>query len=305
MPRPLSLVPVLAIAALLVAAPCSLSAPAAPTAELASIEIDLPASNGFSAHLQTLNEEVELDIRRPSETEYVSYEVDGEPTEAGLKVSFGKLGRIDTVFEPTETRMEALPKGCTGKPSTFSEGFFVGTIEFTGEREYVRIKAARVEGSLSVYRESDWKCKGGGREGARVRRPPADGLGRSQLETGPASLVASSSNAFFFAYAPRNGKGRGRSAFAGVKFEEREGMTILRGTGASAGKRAFVFDHAAGTARMDPPKPLSGNAFFKRRPGRRGLWRGKIEVPILGADPITVRRQGFRFGLAREFPFGD
>jgi hypothetical protein len=131
------------IAVLLVAAPVTASPAVNPEAHPASIEFALEANNGLLAQLEADSEGVDLKISRKGRT--VSYKVQGESTEAGLKARFGQLGSIDVAFKPTKTQLERPPKGCKGSPSTDSEGVFVGTIEFNGEFEYVQIAATQAE----------------------------------------------------------------------------------------------------------------------------------------------------------------
>jgi hypothetical protein len=290
----------LAISSLMVSAPVA----AAPAAHSAEIEFDLAANNGLHAHVATFNE-VNLEIARKGRS--VTYEVEGESTEAGLKARFGKLGVIDVAFRPTKTlNVEQPPKGCKGDPSISREGLFIGTIEFTGEREYVRIESAQAKGRLSVYRESEWQCPRhrGPAHPHPQRRSAFSSRQRSGAKREPASLLAINRRCvcFFGAFAVGDRGGRGRSVFLGAKFEEREGMEISRVTSASAGASAFSFDHAAGTARVLPPQPFSGGGAFKRRPHSRDLWRSTIRVPLLGADPLTVRAPGYRAKLVRALP---
>ena len=157
------LVPTLAIAALLMAAPVAASPAADRVTHFASVDIELslPADHGLHAHVANY-ERITLEIERKGRL--VTYEVPGEVTETGLKAQFGELGLIDVTFEPTKTRTDEPPKGCKGRPSTLSEGLFVGTIKFTGEREYVRIETTQAKGRLNVWRESEWRCP-------RHRRP--------------------------------------------------------------------------------------------------------------------------------------
>jgi len=272
------------------------------------VRFGLDADHGLHATVENF-EKVTLEIERKGR--FVTYEAPGEVTETGLKVRFGKLGVIDVVFQPTKTRTDKPPKGCEGKPSISSEGFFVGTIDFTGEREYVRIEAGQAKGTLSVWRESEWRCPG--HRGAMrppqgdSRLPTLGSLRRSEAEEEPATLSAFSRQCrcFFGAYAKRDRKGRGSSTFVGAEVERREGMEISRVTYANAGASAFVFDQAAGTARVDPPPPFSGNAAFKRRPHSRDLWRGAIQVPLLGDDPLSFRGQNVRASLVRALPGGE
>jgi len=303
------LVPALAIAALLAAAPVAAAPATKSVTHPAAVDIQLvlPANHGLRATVANY-EKITLEIERKGRL--VTYEVPGEVTETGLKAQFGELGLIDVTFEPTKTRTDEPPKGCKGRPSTLSEGLFVGTIKFTGEREYVRIETTQAKGRLNVWRESEWRCPRHRRpiviHGA-PRLPALRSRQQSEAEKEPATLAAANRrcSCFFIAVAERDRRGRGPSAFAGVQFEEREGMEISRVTSAEAGASAFVFDHAAGTAKVHPPQPFSGNGTFKRRPHGRDLWRSTIQVPLLGADPLRVGDPDFRARLVRALPGGE
>lgn len=133
MRRPSLLAPALAIAALLAAAP---AAPAAtnPEPDPASIDIEFDADNGIEVEVESFAQEITLSVN--DRRSIVAYSVKGESTEAGLKAQFGKLGLIDVAFEPIRTLEKGEPpKKCKGEPWTNREGRFVGTIQFTGERE--------------------------------------------------------------------------------------------------------------------------------------------------------------------------
>jgi hypothetical protein len=305
--RPLLLAPALAIAALLALAPIATAPARDSLVHFAYIEFGLTADQGLHAQIETSSEGITLEIA--DKHHFVTYKAQGEPTESGLKVRFGGLGLIDVAFTPTETRTEEPPKGCTGPASTSSKGIFTGTIDFTGEREYVRIETTQVEGTLDVYRELEWKCprhkqrmhlRGASRPAAVAARR------RSKVKGEPASLgvVDRRCGCLFGASSDPARRGH-KSSFFGAKFEELEGMEISRVTYAEAGARTFVFDHAAGTASVRPPKPFSGTGTFKRRPHSRDLWRSTIEVPLLGADPLSVRGPSFRARLVRALPGGE
>ena len=291
-----------AIAILLAAVPAAVPA-ADPEAEtIFYVELELRASNGLRAQLTTSEDEtVTLVLRRKGR--FVSYEVQGEVTETGLKVRFGCLGLIDVVFTPTRTLNSTEPsEGCTGEPRTLREGIFTGTIDFTGERGYARIEGPQAEGSMSVI--SQWQC---------FDEPaPFAGAARALVpsfrdESEHASLHASSrrcSCLFAAGIHHRDRKGRrGRSIFYGVRGELREGMEIIRVTQALGPPSAFVFNHAAGTATLRAPRPFSGHATFRRRPDGPDLWRSTIRVPLLGAAPLRTDGPGFEAGLYPEYHF--
>lgn len=300
--RSLLLASAIAAIALAGAIPAGVASAASPEqGAIVRVELDLSASNGLHAHLETSEDQtVTLGLWR--EGREVTYEVQGEVTEAGLKVRFGRLGLIDVAFTPTGTLSSTEPgDGCTGAPRTLREGVFTGTIDFTGEREYVRIEGPQAEGSMSVI--SHWQCIGG--EGpmpfARALRLPAR---NSAGKKGSASLhVDSRRCACFFGAGVHYGKRRGASIFYGAMAETREGMQIVRVTHAPGRASAFVFDHEAGTATLRPPRPFSGRATFERHPHARNLWRSTIRVPLLGAAPLRTDGPSFRAALYPEYHF--
>ena len=154
MRRPSLIASAIAIVLLVVAATASAASPE--TGTIVKVELKLKASNGLRAQLETSEDgTVKLELRR--QDRLVIYEVKGEVTEAGLKVRFGRLGLIDVAFAPTRTLSATEPAaGCAGAPRTLREGTFTGTIDFSGERNFVRIAASQVEGSMSVI--SQWQC---------------------------------------------------------------------------------------------------------------------------------------------------
>jgi hypothetical protein len=273
------------VATSLVIVPAGTAPAASPeTGTVVSVELEPRTNNGLRAQLETSNDEmVTLVLGREGQT--VSYEAQGEVTEAGLKVRFGRLGLIDVTFAPTKTLSATAPsEGCTGAPRTLREGVFTGTIEFTGEREYVRIEGPQAEGSMSVI--SQWECP----EDVKLA-PPASTSRLSarspRKESKSATLYAARRRcSCLFVAGVHQGKKKGRSAFFGEKHESREGMEISRLTFASTGASAFIVDNAAGTATLRPPPPFSGHATFRRRSHAPDLWRSTIRVPVLGADPL-------------------
>lgn len=301
--RPTLFVLAIAIATLLAAVPAAVASVASPPETSASAELKLRANNGLHAELEANDDEVTLEFRRKGRL--VSYQVKGEVTEAGLKARFGRLGLIDVSFQPTKTLSEnEPPKRCVGEPWTEREGFFTGTIEFSGEREYVRIEVSRAKGTMSV--SSEWQCrrrKGPIRVGGTPRRLALSSGAEPEAEPATLSVFSRRCRCGVLAVGVRHSNGRGRSLFYGVRSENREGMEIGRVTFAYAGASTFVFDHAAGTATVRPPPPFSGHATFKRRPRGRDLWRSTIRVPLLGADPLIPSGRSFRATLRRDYPF--
>jgi len=268
------------------------------------VELTLTANNGLHAHLENSEDgTVTLELRK--EGQIAIYQVPGEVTEGGLKARFGRLGLIDVAFTPTKTLSSTEPgKGCTGAPRTLREGVFAGTIEFTGEREFVRIEGPQATGSVSVI--SQWECPVAKAtdSSARVSRLSAATSRDKKGKRESATLLAGSSGCSCYlvaGVAPRHSGGK--SVFMAVKIEKREGMEIGRQTLVRGRASAFDFDHAAGTAALRPPAPFSGHASFAARPPGRGLWRSTIQMPLLGAEPIDTGGPGFGAILRPEYQF--
>lgn len=276
------------------------TAPAASTrtGTIVKAELELKANNGLRAQLVTSDDgTVTLQVGREGpgvSSSGVTYQVKGEVTEAGLKARFGRLGLIDVTFSPTGTLGFTEPsEGCAGAPRTVREGIFTGTIDFTGEREYVRIEGD-AEGRMSVIPE--WRCPEGkepttfaGASGplAMSSRKP-----RKKRESATLYAGARHCSCLFVGAVHRRYRG-GRSLFYLVEEDRHEGMAIVRSTRAKGGPTAFDFDPPAGTASVHPPPPFSGHAFFRDRPHDRDLWRSTIRGPLLGVGSVSLFGPGF------------
>jgi hypothetical protein len=296
------------LAVLLAIFPAGAAGAASESETVVRVELDLPASNGLRAHLETSEDEdvtLLIERRKHGVAKGVVYEVPGQVDETGLRVRFGRLGLIDVDFTPTVTldATEVSP-GCTGAPRTLREGVFTGTIAFAGERGYVRIEAPQAEGSMSVF--PHWQC------------PEEDELnpfelipGVPQLRNRPAGGERESASLYalgrgcscFFGAGVHHRHSGGRSVFYGARFEHRERMEIGRVTTAVGPASAFDYSHKAGSATLDPPPPLKGRATFRTRDSKRTVWRSTIRVPLLGAAPLRTGARGFGAALVPEYQF--
>ncbi len=281
----------LALATALVLLLTATTAPAASPepGPIVNVDLGLKTNNGLRAQLETADDGmVTLEIR--DRDQVVSYETRGKVSKEGLRVRFGRLGLIDVGFTPTKTLSSTEPsEGCTGEPRTLREGTFAGTIEFTGERNYVRINATEAGGSMSVI--SQWQC-------------PEEPAPLARTEKRAASLIAYGDRALFAA-GLRFQKGRARTVFYGFTGESREGMEVLRGVVARGGARTFAVDLMAGTATVRPPRPFRGRATLERGFGERPRWRSTIRIPFLGAPSINPRGSDSLIELEPGYDFFD
>jgi|GEM_PF-1592067 len=272
----------------------------------------LAAANGLQVHVIGENGQVTIEVRREGRRggSVVFYRTQGESTEEGMKAQFGQLGLIDVHFTPTKTLLTVPPpKGCKGEPTTFREGFFAGTIEFTGEREYVHFDKTRVDGKMNVNRKSEWRCSrhGGSRSLRSASRASAVASGRKKRRERQAWLVVASDSCScaLLAYAERDAKRHGWTGFLGVQQEELDGVGISRSTYAEAGSSAFFYNHDAGTATAHPPRPFSGDGTFKRRRHGHNLWRSTIQIPFLGTGRASISSDHYQAVLRRHIPYDE
>src|SRR6185437_15676822 len=92
---------------------------------------------------------------------------------------------------------------------------------------------------------------------------------------------------FFYFFSGDGGRGMQVDSSA-FRAEHREGMKIERGAQVRGGARAFEWNLVAGTARVEPPAPFSGRAFYRIGPGGRSSWTGSLQAPVLGGAPIQL-----------------
>lgn len=300
--RALLLIPAIAILTMLTVASGPAVAEVGPEdGTIVTVKLELPESNGLEAQLEADDEGmVTLEVGRIDTPDVagraVVYKAKGRVSETGLKVQFGRLGLIDVAFSPTETLGSTEPSaGCTGAPRTWRRGVFTGTIDFTGEREYVHIQTSQVEGTMNVI--SAWQCP---EEPILFKDAlPSAASSKNPKKKVSATLYAGGRRCdCTFAAGVHFPKGRGESLFYGVRNESREKMEIGRVIVARGSGSAFVYDHAAGTATLRPPPPFIGRATFKGRAYPGGdpgdgwvstLWRSTIRMPFLGIDPLYPR----------------
>jgi hypothetical protein len=255
-------------------------------------KFSLKANNGLSAEVVTTGDTVDLEIS--GHHQFVGYRVKGEVSERRVVARFGNLGRISVSFRPAG---KGFPKfdsdGCPRKAVTVLKGVFVGTIELRGERDYVTIDTPRARGSVRIQRRQE--CGAQRRLDAKAH---SSGAGEEESEV--ATLEAKAGTRIFRAAGNREPDGSGRALFFGGVLERRGPMQIGRGAIVTA-PSAFIFDHAGGTATVQPPSPFSGSATLATRPDGSKSWEGSLSVSLLGVDPVALAGADFQAKLLREF----
>lgn len=255
--------------------------------------VPLQANHGLSAMLEADDDEIELTVRKGGQQ--AVYFASGEVSPEGIAVKFGRFGEFVVDYHPFRTLQTREPgRRCEGEPITTTEGFFQGTLRFRGERNYVRIEAARVKGTLVL--RPKWSCHYGSAGASRARGREAD--------EDKATLVASSrrDSIRFAAIGSRKGDERPYAYFFALSQEVREGVGISRFTTAGTRSAGFRFDNRRGTAVLDPPAPFAGSARYVRRPDAPDGWSGSLTAPLLGLGRVPLAGPGFDARMVPRLP---
>jgi hypothetical protein len=255
--------------------------------------VPLQANHGLSAKLEADDDEIELTVRKGAQ--HAVYFARGEVSAEGIAVKFGSFGEFVVDYQPFRTLETREPgRHCEGEPQTTTEGYFRGTMRFRGERDYVRIEAARVTGTLVLHPE--WSCR---HRSARASRAPA-----REANEDKATLIAYSrrDSIRFGAIGSRDEDESPYTYFLTASQEVREGVSISRFTYARTRSAGFEFDNLRGTAFVDPPAPYAGSARYLRRPDARDGWSGSLTAPLLGLGRVHLAGPGFDARMVPRVP---
>lgn len=276
-------------------------------------EFTLSAGNGLRVTVQAQDRGVVLVVTRRHQVAF--YAVPGRVSQTGdVEARFGGLGRISVAFEPDSS----IRHPCKEVPEG-TDGVFVGTIRFRGERHYLSLDADRAKGNADVPAVPA-SCEPESRKSGPERPLLTSGFltpniqissgGSEESEAGEnetAYLTAQSRNRVSFVAIGRRQPGQdGESDFFGGKVEHRRRMLVFRG--ASVPTRtatAFDFDAQLESAALRPPKPFHGEATFHREPDGATTWRGSLSVTIFGGDRVALTGRDVVAKLVREIPFEE
>lgn len=314
--RRVSVLVAVVVAALACVTPTGIPAAFAARPVHRTVEFTLSAGNGFQVLVQARDDGVSLEVWRRGQL--AIYAVPGRVSRGGdVEARFGNQGRISVAFRPDRS----IPHPCKNV-SEGTDGFFVGTIRFRGERHYLDLDAARARGNADVPAVAP-SCEPKSGKSARGRslRPPGHFavLARSlaeeikeveeeeSVQTETAYLKAQSAagsrqGVSFTATGSRRGP-KTESSFSELKIERRGRMIVVRGaTTFTRNTAAFSFDAQLESAVLRPPKPFHGEATLHREPDGAIAWSGSVSVPIFGGDRVTLEAPGVVAKLVREIP---
>jgi hypothetical protein len=247
----------------------------------------LPATNGYSLSVLAAQDPksgagfVFLFVR--SSHSEVFYASPATVTPTSIEADLGPVAHIDVDFVPSgQARSEDPP---CGGPVSFDSGSYVGAIDFEGEHDYSQAHATSARGDARAA--ARLLCPGGARsEGIGGHSPGARLTVRGTRSSGIEFGAMKNSQT--------------RPARFGASISERRGAVhISRLVQVTAGVGAFDYDVAQGFAEVRPPAPFSGEATYRRAPGKRPVWRGDLSVDFPGRPNVRLTGTGTRAGMHR------
>lgn len=188
-------------------------------------------------------------------------------------------------FDPVQVTHRRLPGNCNGRPSIVEHGYFRGTIELHGEREFMSVDRRSAPGRLvhSLRRvcKSDQSVSGLSFE-RRGRRKSA---GFTLLTASRESPVLGFTTGLL-----KFGPGPPEPFFYAQRFRFREGMIVFTSVYADGDPEDFVIS-APGkpkVAEVAPPAPFEGSATFTLTSPKKSTWEGDLAVALPGVGRVPL-----------------
>lgn len=268
------------------------------------LKLDLPASNGYSASIET-NGHRQVVLKVSKGEVLARYTTLGKVSRRGIQADFGAFGQASLRFRgkrrdhPSLIPGLDLPKSlrnrCKGRPTVVENGVFVGNVRFEGENGFTQVRANRQSGK--VVRSYRRVCKGvplpfAGkiREDNVVLTAQAKQLGVTRLLLAAQASLSFGDEGFSFAIAIGGEKTKvGRVAVSKAAFliEEREVFAV-----SPLGKKPL-------TAQMKLNKPFEGTATYLEEGNSPPTWTGNLGARLPGSGMVLLAGSEFEAELCR------
>jgi hypothetical protein len=277
-----------------------------------SEEFELQGTNGYAVTV-TLDNRRKLSLSADHSgargLTLVKYALDAPQARGSddIKARIGKLGRIDLRFVPRSVHeSKSTPHDCHGGKTITEEGHFVGLIVFRGERDFTRVRATSVSGS--VAKVPALRCpalapsppeKQVEEEDAAIEAQEAKEDAENEVEQ--VNLLAKLNGKrriVEFGATRTSARKRDGSKFSASNFFVVAGRRLGRIEEASVfldlfepGSKFRLVEplRPIDGAVVKPPAPFSGTATFKREAPLPARWSGnlKVDLPGFGIVPLA------------------
>jgi hypothetical protein len=212
---------------------------------------------------------------------------DGDKFEA----DFGDLGRVAVRFTATKEARRIQRPACVGGPSVKRFGNFEGTIRFSGEHGYTRVRSTRARGTItsSPQLECDFGGKGRGHRGHSGTKRPGP-----QITT---LSVSSEAHHVFLDADQLKGDPASSNVFA-LTFERDHGVAISRDVIVSGVNSGFNADAGLNSATLAPSAPFAGSGSFEQIDPYTTRWAGPLAVSFPGRPDVPLTGRDFTWSLS-------
>lgn len=234
------------------------------------------ASNGYTIDVgaETTPSRVILLAEKPGTG--VQYTAPGTVTLSDgtkrIRARFGDFGRVDVRFRPSGHLVEVNPP-CIKKTFLAEGGAYTGTIRFTGEQGFTRVRARRAK--ATPFPIPGTFC--------RQLISPGRGalLGTSHREDG--SIIR---------FQAAKDHRAAASYFAAIVKEKRGKVRIERHVARFGPSASFTYDPLLTTASAQPPAPFRGSVSYAGNENGVGTVTGSIVVDLPAQPDVSVASNG-------------
>jgi hypothetical protein len=264
-------------------------------------EVELHGTAGFELSLVAFNHSMDLSVTKGIAKlgeEGVTYSSRRPAASAGyfdgngLNVRIGRLGRFRARFVVKSIKTEAVSGECKGDPPTIEQGYFVGLLDFRGERGYssaharrapgtvTRIASARCARSPSFRPDDEFRLVASDRNADTILRASREEVSAGSKVTPTSFLVSVASESGELAVI--------HSAFV-LDFHADPGATF----------RTPNLAEPLTEATLRPPAPFSGSANFRLESPLTAKWTGDLTVELPGLGGVPLAGDEFQAGLCK------
>ena len=280
------------VAGLLVAVPTLATGAGGEVEREVAFDIDVAGFNG-SVLVSNNDGDVSATIILSRGPRVAYYSAPAKVTADRVTARFGSLGELDYRFAPK--------RGGSVECNGSGEAVFEGTFDFTGENGYVHIEASRAEGSFQIYYPEPKNCPP--QRLARRAVPYHPAYSDSGVTLGARAVATARKRAREISVYDEGRPGSHEVFVFAILAERREGVTSARGVQLTAGSGAFRWNLKRGTATLRPPAPFTGSATFVRHGhDGHGTWKGSLDMPIFGGEPVDMAGGRFRAFIHKGVP---
>lgn len=274
-------------------------------------EMTLPGSNGYAISLRTSgHDEIEVEASKGGVS--AMYKAAAHVTHRRIEADLGSLGRISVRFDgridpPAPTPISLWE--CKGRTSIRESGRFHGSIRFSGEQGFTRVRATQARGTVTknfrrVCRFAAWiralvgALGGSDRADDDLGFPITVGVAGSKTGGKRVSLRTVGLEG------PRRGIRPGQFiGFGSADLRERQGrISILRSAVVELDRRSVLLGDKGlepRAAAVSLAKPFSGEATYAKEPGTISTWSGSLSVWLPGIGAVPLAGPGFVAAICR------